>query len=208
MIEIRGAGVVEGDVTLLAPTSSRVAQGGALVVRGPNGSGKSTLLQLVAGLRVPTTGSLIVAGDAPRPRSPEFRRRVAALVATPPLARDLTLAEHIDLVAATWSGPGRHVAGGRVLDELDLGRLATRFPHELSSGQQQLFTVALVLARPSEVLVFDEPEHRLDDDRVQSVAAAIAARRAAGATVVVATHDDAVEAGVGGDVLHLGRAAA
>ena len=194
-----------GAVTLLAPVTVTVPAGGTLVVRGANGSGKSTLLRVLAGLHVPSTGTVSVAGAAPAPRSRAFRRAVGGTVAAPVAARDLTLAEHVALVATTWGTP---VAAARreaadLLGALGLGALVDRFWHELSSGQTQLATLAIALARPAEVLLLDEPEQRLDADRVTTVARLLVGRREAGATLVVATHSDALAEALGGPVLTL-----
>ena len=70
-----------------------------------------------------------------------------------------------------------------------IGHLDERFPHELSSGQSQLFQLALVLFRPSQVLLLDEPEQRLDTDKRVIVADLLAARRDRGDTLVLACHD-------------------
>ena len=69
-----------------------------------------------------------------------------------------------------------------------LTALGARFPHELSSGQTQLFGLALVFVRPFDVLLLDEPEQRLDPGRVELLAQAMLERRAAGATIIAATH--------------------
>lgn len=190
MIEVVGAGVVAGDVTLLAPVSVTVQRGEALVVRGRNGSGKSTLLRVLAGSRKPSSGTARIGGEAVRERDSGFRRRVAAMIGLPPMAPDLTVLDHVALVATTWLDDPRGAAdlARGVLAELGLGTLGERFPHELSSGQTQLFGLAMVLARPCEVLILDEPEQCLDPEHIESVVCALHARRRGGATLVVATH--------------------
>ncbi|SDQ27685.1 ABC transporter ATP-binding protein [Leucobacter chromiiresistens] len=213
MIVVADAEVREHDVTLLPATSFEVRAGEAVVVRGANGVGKSTLLRVLAGMRVPTSGRVGIGGLAPHSRDRRVRRLVAAMIGLPPMAADLTVRDHVLLVAVTWSS-GRaesdaeagRIADG-VLDELGLAPLAARFPHELSSGQTQLFGLALLLARPCEALLLDEPEQRLDADRIGTVVDAVNRRREAGAAVVVTTHSDALEAGIGGRTVWLRGAA-
>ncbi len=204
-VTLDAAGVTLDGTALLAPTSTAVPAGGTLVVRGPNGSGKSTLLRVVAGVRAPSTGTATVDGRAPDPRRRAFRRLVAGTVEPPVPARDLTLAEHVALVATTWGTPVREARAlaAQLLERIGVDALAARFPHELSSGQTQLAALAVVLARPSALLLLDEPEQRLDADRVATVAELLAERRAAGTTLVVATHSDALEVALGGPVLRL-----
>jgi ABC-type Mn2+/Zn2+ transport system ATPase subunit len=75
------------------------------------------------------------------------------------------------------------------MTQLGIEQLADRFPHELSSGQQQLFRLALTFSRPAAVLLLDEPEQRLDTIKREVVAALLRERTDGGATVVMACHD-------------------
>lgn len=187
-------GAAEGEIELLSPVSLRVDAGEVLALRGPNGSGKTTLLRLLAGLRRPSTGSVQVLGRAPDDRDPDLRAALAALIGPPQTARDLTVREHLQFLGATWgrpAGPAREQADA-LLEELALTPLAARFPHELSSGQSQLLALALTLGRPSRVLLLDEPEQRLDPDRLTLVAGALRARAEAGAAIVLASHSPAL----------------
>jgi ABC-type multidrug transport system ATPase subunit len=190
MIEIDRVGVVSGDVTLLAPVSVSAQRGEALIVRGSNGTGKSTLLRVLAGARESSSGSVRIGGVVVAARNRDFRRRVAAMIGLPPMAPDLTVRDHILLVATTWVDDPHSAAQvtHSVLAELRLDRLGERFPHELSSGQTQLFGLALILARPFEVLILDEPEQRLDPEHLKTVIRVLRIRRNDGATLVIATH--------------------
>lgn len=209
MIVVERAGVTAGDVTLLAPVSVVAERGEALVVRGRNGAGKSTLLRLLAGVSPPSTGSVRIDGETVEPRDPGFRRRVAIMIGLPPMAPDLTVFDHVLLVATTWlDDPAAAFELARsVVAEMGLTTFGARFPHELSSGQTQLFGIALVIARPFEVLILDEPEQRLDPEHVEAVIRVLRARRDAGVTVVVATHSGVLAEGLGGRTLRLDAAA-
>ncbi|MGL5859681.1 MAG: ABC transporter ATP-binding protein [Phycicoccus sp.] len=197
---------VDGAV-LLPPTSVTAEPGRCLVVRGANGSGKTTLLRLVAGLLDPSSGTVTVDGRPVDERDRATRESVAALIGPPAMFHDLTLHDHLVLIDATW-GRDPSTCTGRVagaLDEFGLGEYASRFPHELSSGQVQLAHLALVLFRPARLLVLDEPEQRLDGDRRRLLAAQVAARRDAGTTVVMACHDDTVTSALADDVVTPGH---
>ncbi|MCB1302017.1 MAG: ABC transporter ATP-binding protein [Tetrasphaera sp.] len=195
-----------GVVTLLAPTSVTAEPGRALVVRGRNGIGKTTLLKIVAGTLAATTGTVTIDGRPSDERDKTIRRRVAALLGAPAAYRDLTLRDHLTLIDATWGGDS-DTCEERVddaLGQLGIGDLAARFPHELSSGQGQLFRLALTLFRPSDLLILDEPEQRLDTDKRVLVGDLLAARRDAGTTLVVATHDPPLTERLADEVLDLG----
>nr|WP_045251649.1 ATP-binding cassette domain-containing protein [Microbacterium azadirachtae] len=204
--DVESATVAVGGVSLLRATSVSVSSGEALVVRGPNGAGKSTLLRLLAGIHRPTDGTVRFNGREVDERDRVFRREVASMIGLPPMAPDLTLRDHIELVASTWFvslGECRALAES-LLAEFGLTALSQRFPHELSSGQTQLFGLAMVLARPYSFALLDEPEQRLDGHHLQAVGAALRRRTDSGVGLVVATHSDELASTIGGTIHHLG----
>lgn len=209
MIEVENASVTADGTTLLPPTTLTVERGEVVALRGANGSGKTTVLRLIAGQVAPSAGRVAVAGEPPRRRDPRFRGRVAGMLGLPPFARDLTLLEHATLVAVTWGMPvpTARDASLRVMDAAGLGDLAHRFPHELSSGQTQLAGLSLTLLRPAEVLLLDEPEQRLDGERLALMTAVLRERLAAGVTLVLATHSRRVVDDLGARVVRLDTAA-
>ena len=207
-VELRSAGVELDGTTLLAPVSTSVPAGGTLVLRGANGSGKSTLLRLVSGLRLPTSGEVTVDGAPPAPQRRAFRRLVTGTVEPPLLARDLTLGEHVALVATTWGTPVRdaRTAAGALLERLGIVNLAHRFPHELSSGQTQLASLATVLVRPASLLLLDEPEQRLDVEGVAWLGERLKAELAGGLAIVLASHEPSLLQAIGARELRLSGA--
>ena len=191
--EVRADGVGKkvDETRLLRATTVHADPGECIVLRGPNGSGKTTLLRIIGGLLVPTTGTATIGGREADERDRAVRAAVAALIGPPTTYRDLTLADHLVLVDSTWGGePATSDERARaMLDRLGIPKLLDRFPHELSSGQQQLFRLAITFARPATVLLLDEPEQRLDTAKQKVVAGIIRERVAAGTTVVMACHD-------------------
>jgi ABC-type multidrug transport system ATPase subunit len=202
-----GVSAILGGEVALNPISFAADAGEALSIVGPNGAGKTTLLNLIAGNLAPATGKLRVNGAAPNEKDPKFRAQVAALIAAPPFAHNLTLAEHLSLVGVSW---GRSAEEGRlrgieILDAFGVANLAQRFPHELSSGQAQMFTLALILVRPCEILLLDEPEQRLDVDRVGILAQLLRTVCESGVTVVMSSHNAALVDGIGAGLVDLGK---
>ncbi len=205
-VEARQAAKEIDGAVLLPPVSFVAEPGTCVVLRGPNGAGKTTLLRLVAGLTTPSSGEVTLDGAPADERDRATREAVAALLGAPATYRDLTLADHLTFLDATWGGDpstcaDRVVAG---LDDFGIDDLAERFPHELSSGQGQLFRLALTWFRPARLLVLDEPEQRLDTDRRVLVADLLRARRDAGTTVLMACHDPELTAAVADHVVDVG----
>ncbi|MGO0578160.1 ABC transporter ATP-binding protein [Ornithinimicrobium panacihumi] len=208
-VDVQNISVAIDGQPLLTDTTFTLDAGTCLAVRGDNGSGKTTLLRVLAGLQRPTTGMVHVMGRSVDERDAAFRRSVAGLIGAPPFARDLTVREHLRLVALAWGGTGVDAdeAATQVLAELGLAHLQDRFVHQLSSGQTQLFALALTLVRPAEVLLLDEPEQRLDPERLQRVATALQRRHRDGTTIVMATHDPDLAAALADRTLTLAGAA-
>jgi ABC-2 type transport system ATP-binding protein len=189
---------IDGNV-LLRPVDVAVTSGQCVVLRGENGSGKTTLLRILAGTLEPSSGSASLDGQQLDERNPTTRARVAALIGSPTAYRDLTLIDHLVLIDSTWGGDigTADDRADAMLAELEVDHLSERFPHELSSGQQHLFHLAMVLFRPARVLLLDEPEQRLDTHKRGLLTDILLARKAAGAALVVACHDPTMTAAIG-----------
>ncbi|MCJ1707111.1 ATP-binding cassette domain-containing protein [Microbacterium sp. VKM Ac-2923] len=205
MIEMTNVNVVVNDIQLLPRTNLGATAGQVTAIRGHNGSGKSTLLRVLDGSYAPTEGSALVAGRDPRLRDAKSRRCTASMIGLPPMAPDLTVRDHVELVASTWYDDAEEVsdAADGILELLRLRDLDKRFPHELSSGQMQLFGLALILVRPSEVLLLDEPEQRLDPQRLGYVIDALRQVRDAGTAIIIATHSDVLSSELADSVVWL-----
>ncbi|CAL9589885.1 ABC transporter ATP-binding protein [Streptomyces sp. enrichment culture] len=197
-----GAAVTLGDATLLEPTSFEAGPGELWCVTGGNGTGKTTLLRAFLGTRSLTAGSVSVGGEPPARTGLRHRRLMASLVEPVPVARDMTLREQVTLVAASWYGNSAATteAADRVVERLGISALAERFPHQVSSGQSQLFSLALTLVRPADAVLLDEPERHLDRHRVDLVADLLTERAQAGTAFLVATHEPALVAACDGRV--------
>jgi len=181
---------IDGNV-LLRPTDLTVASGECVVLRGANGSGKTTLLRILGGTLEASEGSASLDDQALDERDPVTRARVAALLGSPTAYRDLTVVDHLVLIDSTWGGAidTADERADELLATLEIDHLTERFPHELSSGQQQLFHLAMVLFRPARVLLLDEPEQRLDTHKRGLLSDLLLARKAEGVALVVACHD-------------------
>ncbi|WP_245851097.1 ABC transporter ATP-binding protein [Brachybacterium vulturis] len=208
IVRFDDVGVVRDDQVLLLGATGSVQTGEILALTGANGSGKTTLLRVLAGLLAPTAGTVRIAGGAPDDRDRRFRTALGALIGPPQTARDLTVAEHLRFIAATWGMPAPAAAqrAQELLEELEIVPLGRRFPHELSSGQTQLVSLALTFARPAQVLLLDEPEQRLDAQRLELVIGALRARVDAGAAMVLATHSPRLLEALADVRLHLEEA--
>ena len=192
MIETRGLGFAYPQAPVLRFPDVAVPQGGTLLLRGPSGSGKSTWLALVAGLLTPSSGEVVVAGQALAGAARD-RWRARCLGFLPQklfLSEALSVADNLALVFFAAGLPVDRGAIHHALAALDLAALAGRKPSQLSGGQAQRVALARALLLRPRVLLVDEPTASLDDE---ACAAALDLLRrcaaGAGATLVISTHD-------------------
>jgi ABC-type Mn2+/Zn2+ transport system ATPase subunit len=178
--------VVEGVMLDMHP-------GELLVLIGTNGSGKSTLLKTLAGLIHPVHGDLHVLGQ----HAGQLPTRVAYLPQHPVSSHTLPLQvrdvvtmgrfAHLGLFRRTSTSDRAIVSSA--MQRTGIDAQASKPIRDLSGGQQQRTHLAQVLAREAEILLLDEPTAGLDINGRKLVAELIAAERARGVTVVMATHE-------------------
>jgi putative ABC transport system ATP-binding protein len=172
-----------------------VPQGGTLLLRGPSGSGKSTWLALAAGLLSATGGEMVVAGQlvgalAPAARDAWRARTIGFLPQRLLLSEALTVAGNLGLVFFAGGLPQDPAAIHHTLEALGVAHLAARKPANLSGGEAQRVALARALLLRPRVILADEPTASLDDAACAAALTLLRERaQAAGATLVIATHD-------------------
>nr|WP_218910394.1 ABC transporter ATP-binding protein [Nocardioides thalensis] len=188
---------------VLHGVSLTVEPGAVAAVLGPSGSGKSTLLRVLAGLHRPVSGSVTIGDrlvdDAAATFVPPERRGIGLVPQTGALFPHLTVAGNVGFGLRDSGGgasrPDRAARRQRVADLLELtglAELARRMPHQLSGGQRQRVALARALAPDPHLVLLDEPFTALDAGlRVSLRAEVLRILRAAGATALLVTHDQA-----------------
>lgn len=180
--------------------------GEVLVVTGRNGSGKSSLLRCLAGQQRPLAGAVTLDGEPVDDRQPRFRRSVAALLDGGAWYPNLTAAEHLSFVQLVNAPmPDGWFTAADLAAALALDGFANTVPGQLSSGQRQRLAVAMALARPSRLLLLDEPERHLDEPGRDGVGRLVTEYADRGGAVVLVTHDASLAAGPGRRTLALDR---
>jgi putative ABC transport system ATP-binding protein len=185
---------------VLKDVNMQIERGSFTVVLGVSGCGKTTLLNLVAGLDVPSAGEVVVDGRplstlSERART-EFRRTSVGIVFQYyNLLPTLTALENIEAaLEITPIAPAEiRTRGMHSLEAVGLGPKASRFPSQLSGGEQQRVAIARALAREPALIVADEPTGNLDEETGRGVMILLQdLRRRHGATLVVASHNPAM----------------
>jgi NitT/TauT family transport system ATP-binding protein len=211
-----------GSVPIFHDFSWKVERGEAWAVIGPSGCGKSTLLALIAGLRRPTSGKVLIDGveySRPRPQTGLIIQDYGLL----PWA---TVRENVSLgkrIRSFYGPDGTHAplirerrdenadTNRRMVDywleRLGLAVVADQYPGQISGGQRQRTAIARTLVLEPDLLLMDEPFSSLDAptrESLQSLTLELSAER--GLTLILVTHAIEEAAALGKQVLALGHA--
>jgi ABC-type multidrug transport system ATPase subunit len=193
-----------GPVVIVDGFNLEVAAGEAVALTGRNGAGKSTVLRCLVGADKPDDGTIEVNGTRVSETNPEIRRDVATVIDDLDFFPDLSVVEHLDLLARAHGIPDPDTAVDEVLHEVQLVPQSGQLPGTLSSGQRRRLALATAFIRPRKLLILDEPEQRLDTEGVEWLAARLVAERARGLAIVMASHEPMLVDRVATRVVRLG----
>jgi len=180
-----------GKVEVLKTVNQVVKAGEFFTLLGPSGCGKTTLLRIIAGLEIPTTGSIILGTDDIT-SLPATKRHVNMVFQSYALFPHLTIYENIAFGLRSRKINAdeikRRVAEG--LEMLRLESLQDRMPDQLSGGQKQRVSLARALVNEPDILLLDEPMSALDAKLRSQVQEDLRRlQRKLGTTFIMVTHD-------------------
>ncbi len=196
-LHISGLSKAFDDNTALDDVAIEGRDGELLTLLGPSGCGKSTTLWSIAGLHEPDRGHISV-GDAvlfdrdQKVNLPPEARQCGVVFQSYAVWPNMTVAENVGypLKLRRVKGADRARRVQEVLDLVELGDLADRYPHQLSGGQQQRVALGRALAVPPRLLLLDEPFSNLDAKLRERARAWLRdLQREIGITTVFVTHD-------------------
>jgi len=199
-LSIRNVRKSFGTVDILKGIDIEVEEGEFLILVGPSGCGKSTLLSMIAGLDVPTAGSIHI-GDRDVTHELPKDRDIAMVFQSYALYPNMNVAQNISFALEMRKVPKaeRAAAVQRVATMLQIEHLLDRKPGQLSGGQRQRVAMGRALARNPKLFLFDEPLSNLDAKlRVEMRAEIKLLHQRTRTTTVYVTHDQ-VEAMTLGD---------
>jgi ABC-2 type transport system ATP-binding protein len=210
VLRVSALGKRYGELDALRDVSFQAAAGELIAVVGPNGAGKTTLLSIIVGIQQPSTGSVdrgageadsVEGGARVAGSTVEGGARVAASARvaaagrvgwapqSPALYSKLSVAENLELFARLEGVADPRAAVARMLEQTGLEERAREPVGRLSGGNRQRVNVALGLIGDPPVLALDEPSASLDPGQRERLWEFVAARVAAGTTVVFSTHN-------------------
>ena len=205
MLKIRGLSKSYGPRLVLRDIDMDVPTGSVMCIIGPSGSGKSTLLSCINHLEPIDRGRVWVAGELvgyrehrgrlyelPEREVARMRRNVGMVFQQFNLFPHMTALQNVIeapiRVKRVPAARARERARG-LLDRVGLAGKHTRYPAQLSGGEQQRVAIARALAMEPKLMLFDEPTSALDAELVGEVLAVMQDLARSGMTMVVVTHE-------------------
>jgi phospholipid/cholesterol/gamma-HCH transport system ATP-binding protein len=185
-----------GTATVLKNVSFEVQPGEIFVIMGPSGSGKSVLLRHIAGLDLPTSGTVTVDGGDPSLEATRERVRLALVFQAGALFNSLSVYDNLALYPREHRSGDEKAINQKVMHALKILSVedaAQKFPSELSGGMKKRVSIARALVMEPQLLLYDEPTSELDPVMGATISEIIATLKLEySVTSVVVTHDRAL----------------
>ena len=186
------------ELTILQDIGFRIGQGEAVAVVGASGSGKSTLLSLLAGLDVPSTGSVSLGGVELSALDEDGRarlrgERIGFVFQSFQLLPALTALENVMLPLELRGDRDAQAPARAILERVGLAERLEHYPRQLSGGEQQRVALARAFVTQPALLFADEPTGNLDTDTGSAIIDLLFELNAhSGTTLVLVTHDERI----------------
>jgi len=185
-------------LTILDQVDLAVMPGEVVAITGPSGSGKTTLIGLLAGLEMPTSGSVCLLGqelsDLTEDQKAALRAgNVGFVFQAFHLIRSLNAVENVELALELAGSKNQRMNARELLQQVGLGSRLNHYPAQLSGGEQQRVALARAFAVQPGVLFADEPTGNLDASNSDVVADLFFdLRQRYGSALLLVTHDPAL----------------
>jgi heme ABC exporter ATP-binding subunit CcmA len=187
-VELDGVSRHYGRRRAVSHVSLTIGRGDILGLLGPNGAGKSTLIGMLATLITPSAGTITYGGRTAREAGPDLRRRIGVLAHELHLYTELSARQNLEFFAQLYE-VASPAAISEALERADLAERAHDAVGGFSRGMRQRLALERALLHAPTLVLLDEPFTGLDDQSVTRVAHRLRQLAAAGAIVVLATHD-------------------
>jgi len=182
-----------GGRAVVDDVSLTIAAGQVTCLLGPSGCGKSTTLRMIAGVEMPDAGVVAIDGQTVcgnGAQVPPERRSVGLMFQDFALFPHLSVADNVGFGIVHLPASERRARIGELLERVNLPGFASKFPHELSGGEQQRVALARALAPRPRVMLMDEPFSGLDNRLRDGIRdATLDLLKDTGTAVLLVTHE-------------------
>ncbi|HEM4137647.1 TPA: ABC transporter ATP-binding protein [Streptococcus suis] len=190
MLEVKNVTGGYVNIPVLKDVSFTVEDGKLVGLIGLNGAGKSTTIKEIIGLLTPYQGQIAIDGLTLLQGAENYRKKIGFIPETPSLYEELTLKEHLEVVAMAYDLSWEQ-AWGRVEHLLKLFRLDEKldwFPVNFSKGmKQKVMIICAFMVEPS-LLIVDEPFLGLDPVAISDLIALLEEEKSKGTSILMSTH--------------------
>lgn len=184
-----------GQLEVLKGISTEIGKGEVVAIIGPSGSGKSTLLRCINLLEVPTSGQIIINGQAitdPKSNVMQIRQQIGMVFQHFHLFPHMTVLNNLTYAPIKVKGMSKDKAEKKakeLLARVGLSDKADAYPSRLSGGQKQRVAIARSLVMEPQIMLFDEPTSALDPEMVKEVLDVMKGLADSGMTMAIVTHE-------------------
>ena len=190
MLEVKKLSGGYANIPVLKDVSFQVADGELVGLIGLNGAGKSTTIKEIIGLLTPYEGQILIDGQTILGQAEAYRKKIGFIPETPSLYEELTLKEHLEVVALAYDLDW-DAAFERAEKLLKLFRLEEKlewFPVHFSKGmKQKVMIICAFMVQPS-LLIVDEPFLGLDPVAIQDLIDLLEQEKKRGTSILMSTH--------------------
>ena len=176
-----------GKQTVLQPLTMGFEEGMIHGIIGRNGSGKTVLMKMILGILQPTTGTVIV-GDKRIGKDVDFPESAGAIIETIEFIPYMSAYQNLADIAA-MRGNLSKTQIKEVLEMVGLGNVGGKHVSKFSMGMRQRLASAQAVMESPKLLILDEPMNGMDEKGVEEMRRLILARKAAGTTIILSSHN-------------------
>ena len=176
-----------GKQTVLQPLTMGFEEGMIHGIIGRNGSGKTVLMKMILGILQPTTGTVIV-GDKRIGKDVDFPESAGAIIETIEFIPYMSAYQNLADIAA-MRGNLSKTQIKEVLEMVGLGNVGRKHVSKFSMGMRQRLAIAQAVMESPKLLILDEPMNGMDEKGVEEMRQLILARKAAGTTIILSSHN-------------------
>lgn len=176
-----------GKQTVLQPLTMGFEEGMIHGIIGRNGFGKTVLMKMILGILQPTTGTVIV-GDKRIGKDVDFPESAGAIIETIEFIPYMSAYQNLADIAA-MRGNLSKTQIKEVLEMVGLGNVGRKHVSKFSMGMRQRLAIAQAVMESPKILILDEPMNGMDEKGVEEMRRLILARKAAGTTIILSSHN-------------------
>lgn len=190
MIDIKEATKSYAKVTAVNNVSLAIPRGQIFGLLGPNGAGKSTLINMLCGLLLPDTGSILISGLDLKKKKQVVKRSIGMIPQDLAIYEDLSAKANVRFFGSLYGLRGRRLreAAHEALVSVGLDEQADRLPSSFSGGMKRRLNIACGIVHKPELIIFDEPTVGIDPQSRNYILETIQSLNRHGSTIVYTTH--------------------